>query len=332
MVDRVYGVARRLNNILLTILLTARLFVAIFPAMHVGQDYLEIAILLLCGARFVFLVADLVRGAMTWRRAMFPAIVLLGVVAAFGGYQSRLLMKIAAGLAEAGILGFAIAVAVSRSRDDTRPFEERLIDRLQLFVPLQLARFAVSEMLILHAAVTGLFRRGRKSPQGYSYVENSIFRIMPLLILFGSPADVFIIDLVLRALHVKGWLWTALLTGSDLYLLLWTYGMLVTMRERPHEITERYLRVYKGIFGNAAIALDSIEAAALVPQAKAGKTEGCADLSLRGTSKVEIRLSRPTRVVRWFVPEPEQISCVTVSADDPNVFCRAIAQNRSATP
>ncbi len=329
MVERVYGIARRLNNILLTILLTARLFTATFPSLHFEQGTLEIGILLLCGMRLVFLVADTVQGATTLQRAMFPAIVLLGVVAVFSGYQSRLLVKISAGLAEAGILGFAIAVAVSRSKDDTRPLEEQLIDRLQQFVPLPLARFMVTEMLIVRAAVTGLFWRVRVAPGSFSYAENSFFKILPVLLLFTSPPDIFMMNLILRALNLKGWLWSALLTGSDLYLVVWAYGYLVTMRERPHEIAGRYLRVYKGIFGHAAIALDSIEEAAVLPQIKRRGMDGCADLSLRGTSKIEIRLSRPARVVKWFVPERQQISCVTISADDPGALCSAIVHHRS---
>ncbi len=327
---RAYETARRLTNILLSGLLAARLLAALFPALRFGLDHLEIFILLLCGLRFVFLALDLAGGAMTWRRAIFPVIVLLAVVAIVGGHQSQMLVKVAAGLAEVGILGFVIAVAMSRKEGDSRPLEERLIDNMQRFVPMQLARFMVTEMLIVWAAATGPFRRGGKMNRGFSYTENSFSRILPVLLLFTSPPDIFMMNLILRALNLKGWLWSAALTGSDIYLVIWAYGYLVTMRERPHEIAGHYLRVYKGIFGNAAIALDTIQSAVLLPTATRGKRQGCADLSLRGTPKIEIRFSKPARVVKWFMPDPAEISCVTVSADDPNGFCRAIEHHRAA--
>ncbi|MDE1938227.1 MAG: hypothetical protein KGI68_04330 [Alphaproteobacteria bacterium] len=325
MSDRLYRNVRSLCNILLSVFVAARLLAAVLPVWSSQNDRLGIAVLLLCGLRLVFILIDLARGTQQWQRAILPSLILLALVAMFGGPQSRLLVKIAAATVEAGILLFVIYVAASRRKDDGRRLEERLIERLQLFVPLPFARFLVAELLIVRAAIGGLFRRGRGAPRGFSYVENSIFPVLPLIILFCSPVDLVLVHLVLR---LKGLLWTAVLSGTDLYAVIWAYGTLLTMRARPHEITGEHLHVYKGLFGHAAIALDSIQSTAVLPRSKSPKREGHADLSLRGTSKVEIRLGKPAQVVTWFVPDPRRFLSVTVSADGPDALCRAIERRR----
>lgn len=328
----VYRIVRGLNDALLAFFLIARLLSPYFPAWSSQQYRLGIAILLLCGARFVFVLIDLARGALLWQRAIFSFFILLAVASMFGGHWSSVLVKIAAAMAETGILAFVIYTAATHRKDDRRSLEERLIEWMQMFFPLPLARIAVSEMMIFRAAIVGLFRRRQRAPQGFSYVESSLYRILPLLLLFGAPPDIFITGLVLKALKVNGLIWPALLAGTYFYTVVWAYGTLVTMRARPHEITSKYLHVRKGIFGSAAIALDSIRSATALPPSKSRKREGTADLSLRGTSKIEIQLSKPTQVTKWFVPDMGRFLCVTVSADDPHAMCRAIERHRIDSP
>jgi len=279
---RFYNAIRSLCNLLLSCSLVAKLLAMAFPAWAFVQNQLGLAVLILCGLRLVFILIDLARGAMRWQRSIFPSIILLALVSIFGGGQSTLLVKIAAAALEIGVLGSVIYIAATGEKAGNRSFEERLMERVQLFIPISLARYLVAETLILRAAFVGLFGRSGNVPQGFGYVENSIFRVLPLIILFCSPVDIVLVHIVLR---IKSPVWTTILIGTDIYALAWAYGSLVTMRLRPHEIVGKYLHVHKGIYECASIALASIRSITVLPRSRIEKKEGDADLSLRGTSK-----------------------------------------------
>lgn len=320
----IYRSARALCSILLSLLVAAKLLQGVLPAWLAHERELGSGILLLCGIRLAFVLTDVARGAIGWRRAILPCVVLVAVVSIFSGATSPLFAKLAAGLAELGVLAIAAYVAAPGAKESAVPFEERLFERVQLFLPPSFASILVAEVTILRAAIGGLFRRAAV-PLGFGYAENSLFRVLPLIVLFCSPVDIVLVHVIF---HLRGPLWTAMLIGADIYALAWAYGTLVTMRARPHQLRDGHLFVYKGIYARAAIALDSIQSAIALPPSRARRAEVGADLSLRGTAKVEIRLARPAQVVKWFVPVPQPVFNVTISADDPGALCSALERHR----
>ncbi len=320
----------RLSSVLLAIFLVARLTFSFVPTPIMSQNRLTTIVMALCAIRFTFLVIDLARRTRTWQSMIFPSLILLVLVATLGGHQFSLLAKVAAMAAELTILTAIIYLVRKPKLNDDRPLDERLTAQLRILIPLPVARLMVTEMMIMRAAFSAILRRRRGTLEGFSYAETSTFRILPLLILLASPVDVVIIDLVLRALRVTGEVWTLALTASDIYLLIWTYGMLAAMRERPHTITDKNLRVHKGIFGHAVIALETIAQASVVSASRRARKDS-EDLSVRGAAKVELTLTKPVQVVKWFVPEPTKASSVMISADNPGALCRALKADLRAS-
>ncbi|MDE2181699.1 MAG: hypothetical protein KGJ78_01620 [Alphaproteobacteria bacterium] len=325
-----YAIIAKVCNVLLTIFLIARLASSFTPALTQQQHLITTTVVVLCDIRFVLILIDLVRGARPWQSAIFPSIVLLVLMAAFGEQQSALLAKVAAATAELGVLAVIVYLAARPKEKDDRPLEERLTAQLRILIPLPLARIMVTEMMIVRAAVSSLLRRRDVKPDGFSYAETSAFKVLPLLLLLASPVDIALTDLVLRAFHVTGEIWAAALAATDVYAIIWIYGMLVTMRERPHAIADEHLQVYKGIFAHAAISLETITSANVMRRSKRARN-GSEDLSVRGATKIELTLKRPVEVTKWFVPDSASALSVTISADDPGALCRALKANTGAS-
>ena len=325
-----YATVAKLCSILLTTFLAARVASSFIPALSQQQQLLTTTVLVLCGMRFALIVVDLVRGIRPWQRAIFPSIVLLVLLATFAGQDSALLAKVAAAIVEVGLLAVIVYLAARPKQKDDRPLEQRLTAQLQTMIPLQVARIMVTEMVILRAAASTFLHRRRSTPEGFSYAETSVFKILPLLLLVAAPVDIAITDLVLMAFHVTGEIWAVALVATDVYAIVWTFGMLATMRERPHAITDELLQVYKGIFGHAAIALETIASANVLHRSQGVRADS-EDLSVRGTAKIELTLKKPVEVTKWFVPDSVRVLSVTLSADNPNALCQALKGNNGTS-
>jgi hypothetical protein len=316
----VYRLARSICTAALLALVASRLLFGGFLAWRLGAAELGTALLVLCVGRFCFVVADVATQAIGWQRAILPLLLLLTTGALLGGPGSALFAKIFAAAAEvAGLVLLYVASTTAIGRDN-QLFEDRLFEKAQRFIPPMPARIMVAEITTLRAAVLGLVGRAEKA-DGFGYVENSLFRVLPLIILFCSPADILLVH-VLLGLH--GLLWTAILIGLDVYALAWAYGTLRATRARPHRIAGRFLFVHKGIYARAAIELNSIRSAVPHKRSKRVKEAGAADLSIRGTEQVEILLDKPAHLIKWFAADPKPVLSIVISADDPSGLCRAI--------
>ena len=215
-----YATVAKLCSILLTTFLAARVASSFIPALSQQQQLLTTTVLVLCGMRFALIVVDLVRGIRPWQRAIFPSIVLLVLLATFAGQDSALLAKVAAAIVEVGLLAVIVYLAARPKQKDDRPLEQRLTAQLQTMIPLQVARIMVTEMVILRAAASTFLHRRRSTPEGFSYTETSVFKILPLLLLVAAPVDIAITDLVLMAFHVTGEIWAVALVATDVYARL----------------------------------------------------------------------------------------------------------------
>lgn len=320
-------------DVALWVLVLARGAALRVPSWEIWSGGIRAALIVLLAVRVVFLLTAVHRRALPWRRVVFPAFVLVNVLCIAVNVASATLMTVAMMLLELGIL--LIIICIAGAQDAGRGFEERTADRLQLYFPPLFARYVTAEMAIIRAVLHAVTGRGRPCVPGageFGYVENSRFVILPLLALFCTPVDMLAVDLTLRVMKVTGMLWPLLLGGLNIYMVIWAYGTLSTMRARPHAVTDTHLRVRKGIYKQADIPLDSIESARPLPSVKTNKEKGAADFSLRGVPRVEIRLREPARITTCFVPDSLPVSRVILAADDPDGLCRAIGLRCGALP
>ena len=291
--------------------------------------------LLFCGARLLILALDFCAGLIVWQRILLPAAVILGFATAFLGNTSPLIAKAISGVAEVAVLCAVVYLIKRPSRSNCNPFEFRLLEAFELFFPAKIARFAVAELVIVRSAVSGFASIFKPVPvTGFGYVENSFLPMLPILVLLCSPADLLLVHVILK---IKGFWWTFFLAFIDIWTLLWLYGLAVSMRLRPHRIADGSLYVCKGFLACANIQLDLIRSvsvekteslAPLWKQLLRSRKDG-ADLTVPGAPAIELRLSRPVAVTKWFRFEPTSSSIVRISSDQPDILCTEIQRAKS---
>ena len=281
---------------------------------------------MLAGARLLLLFVEVASGALRWQRALLPCLIFLGLAALFVGSQWRWLAKVVAAIAEAIILAVIIYGFRQRHGSDQRPLEMRVLEIAGLFLPEMAARTFTGEMILLRSAWLGVTRRvSQMTPEGFGYVQGSLLPVLPLIVLLGSPADLFLIREILR---IKSPIWTAILTLLDLWAVAWLYGLVVTMRLRPHQLIGGQLHVHKGFLAWATIDLSTIKSMTVIGPGVEIKAHRPplhnADLSIPGGPKVEFELTRPVTVEHWFARRPRAATNIWISVEDAQGLCSAI--------
>lgn len=277
------------------------------------MTWVRYAILLIAAVRIGFVIARLRRAPKSWTQAILPAVIL--GFAPGGSYAARFVVL------EALALGIAAYAIVDSIRNPTpHPMaEDRIAAALARFFPTFASRWIAVEMMILYYAFYGVFNLFRiPARPGFGYTAEANIRFLPLIFVVAGPPEVLVLDAVIPVRLVVLRLCLHIL---EVWAFLWIYGLYVSMRLRPHVIEDGVLRVFKGILGSAAIAVEDIREIEVNAAIEKGPVR--AALSLRGTATATIHLSRPVHVTRLFGTRVTSATTVTVSADDPVRFREA---------
>lgn len=323
-------VLRKILTLSFVTSLALRILARYWPEWSGSLDWVVVAA---GGARVLMPLIAIARGKTPWQRGIVPAVLYLSVVSVFAGSESRLLAKAAAVATEIAILGTVLYLARAGNRQNAGPVEERILERMELFFPPLAARLITGEAVILRTAALGIAGRCRSAPPGFGYVESSLLPWLPWIMVLGTPADFLLLHFLppLRSAS-----WTFALTLLDVWAIAWTYGLVISMRLRPHRLVDGRLQVYKGILGRAAIDVANLQSVEIVPHDGAGRASKLgrdgADLSVKGAAQLDLELSEPVETLHWFRPAPRNCRWIRISADDAGALREAIDAARPITP
>jgi len=303
---------------------------------HPALTWITISLVVLLALRLVALIGDWRRGRVSGLRILLPAVLLvegLGLIQDPGSAVApnlALQLRMGTALALEGLLLFLAVRAVreARSLPGTWP-EDRIATAFEAFVPPRAARLMALELVMLGSAFRFLLGGFREAaPAGFSHHREAALRAILPAVPLMIPGDF----LLMRALStgLPPWLrWT--LHGSTVYAVLWLVGLYATLKARPHQLRNDQLELHLGLMKSAKVPASQILSASPLPEfeddwARHAYMKGVAKLVAKGNAVLELKLSKPIRVMGLLGPgRPTQR--LAVSVDDPSAFLAALGQS-----
>ena len=198
---------------------------------------------------------------------------------------------------------------------------------LEVFLPAKVARVLASELKLWFYLVLWVSRQGRRSYGDFTYHKKSILGPFLVLLLFTTPAEVFLIELLLP------WTWLKwVLVIAAVYAFFWVVGLYASMAKLPHRLGESGIRLSYGIMGRADVPYANISGVARERNTeglrgdgmKIRKTESAAYMAVGGGTDVVLRLRNPQALQGWFsatVP----VETIHLAADEPERLVRELS-------
>ncbi|MBZ5524868.1 MAG: hypothetical protein LAP21_21765 [Acidobacteriia bacterium] len=269
------------------------------------------------------ILADVIGRKVPWGRLVLPGLIIYLLVRITLGQSSRLQSQIIGAALELGaVAGVIVFVLLRWNQFKSIPHLEDVFESIFLqFLPDNLARYSARELVLLWEGLKFCFRgfRAAAPAEGFSYVEQSYIKMLPLLIVIGLLTEGLAYELlahnhpVLRlVMHVV-----------EVWAVLWCFGMYATMKSRPHQISEALVHLRCGVFSSCEFDpriladVQSDDSYDLPPKNEVAR------MIVKGGPKLKIQLREPVRVVRAFA-DPARFSQLMVSADDPAAFREAL--------
>ncbi|WP_218081190.1 hypothetical protein [Anthocerotibacter panamensis] len=316
------------------------LFRHLFPSFiwaGYSVDFLGGALILfVCLARLCMVVFEVFNKRLPWTQIILPTIILSELSLLFSGRTSHESFVILLGIGEATllILGIVITLQKLRNSSKNRSFEDVLEQSLLLFLPSQLVPWTKAEIIILYSALHSMGNGFRVDPfSGYGYAQSSLLQSIPIMLLVTALPEILIVEIVIHAQPV--WL-KIIVVVVEVWAILWTYGLYLTMINRPHQITSREVLFYRGILNQIHIPLVNIEDASPLPstatvrQLRRTHDHKTGWLTVPGSPLLKVTLKEPLVFPKHHENKKfEDIVYFIVSSDDPAKFCQAILQAKS---
>jgi hypothetical protein len=270
-------------------------------------------------------------GSIPWQRLLLPVFSL--VVFLFASIYSMDLTVLALFSILPEVLLIAFGIVVFRFRKKGINFEqESLEETLTLFLPETLARFLVIELIVIHAALSTALKGFKISNvPGYRYDETSIFPYLIAILMVSTPADILLIEIMIKSWPLPVHL---LHIGLSIYIIPLIYGIYVTTRINPHQVNSDIVHLKQGVFGRADFPLKFVVSAKVLPakvaeqltSKKKGRDTSYAQLLFPQmepqTQVVEILLSQEINVRKTFGDLVSRK--LLVSIDEPVPFLAAL--------
>lgn len=199
-----------------------------------------------------------------------------------------------------------VVVAVRRYRGDRRvgldPWAA-MENGLEVLLPRKVARVVATEPKLWFYLWTWLLRRVRRGDNDFSYHGGSLLGPLLVVMLFTTPVEVLLIELLLP------WAWLRwLLLILAVYGFFWICGLYASLVALPHHLGDTKVRVSYGILAQAQIAYGDITQVDLDRRNVLGdglrmaRNENTACLVVGGNTNVTLRLRKiaNTPVPRWL--------------------------------
>ncbi|WP_414517056.1 hypothetical protein [Nostoc sp. PCC 9305] len=299
---------------------------AIFFA-RTGVFWASFLVFVICFSRIIFTLVDVCYARLPWTRIIIPAVIFLELGLLLFGKASR---EITAGvIAVVEILlilaGIFVAMRQRHDRKAEEPREIAIMKVLFLFLPIALAKWTAYEIVIIGSAVYAILHRfSIPDKTGYGYVKNSNFRFLSITLLISLIPELLLFQSLIR---INFTILGVLLFLAHLWTILWTLGIYVTMKRRPHQITSTEIQINRGILSHTRFPTTAVETvrplvANFIPCRTLNKD--VAFFTVKGSPIVEITLNRPVAVFSLFGKSEHQAKRLFVSANNPGEFCQAI--------
>ncbi|MBB2170833.1 hypothetical protein [Gluconacetobacter asukensis] len=283
--------------------------------------------------RLLGILLDVYRGDSRWSHLIFPSGMMLICAIYASGTQIQSQARLLVACVEL-LLVFIAIKSFTRNTNNKFIFPEQIIlEKAEAFFPPRTARILATELVVIVSIFSGIRRsypRDIQHATRFGYTDNAILRWIPLILVFCSPVDIGLTHLALRALHTNAAKWTLLILFADIYTIIWIFGILEAMRQRPHYITENKLVVFRGPYKRAEIDLAQILSVEVVETPSKRSIPGAEKMTLKGVPTVQIQLNRPIHLVRWLKIDPTPISTFLVAADQPRALHEAVMASKKS--
>ncbi|NBE99968.1 hypothetical protein FE391_41425 [Nonomuraea sp. KC401] len=172
-----------------------------------------------------------------------------------------------------------------------------------------------------------IVRRPHGVPPGasaFSYAKEQAF--MLTLMLFAMAIETVVVDLLLVALGVPGWLRYAVLV-ADLYGLLFAVMLAAASANRPHVVTDGELRIRYAAYFDVRVPLDRIVSVRtgrnLNEESMISVADGRLAVAVGSQTNLTVELDGPVTVVRPLGRRAE-VTSIRFFADDPEAVPAAL--------
>lgn len=202
---------------------------------------------------------------------------------------------------------------------------------LEVFLPAKLARVAASEPKLWYCLWRWLTRQVRPGDCDFTYHRKSILGPLLVVLLFTTPAELLLIEILLP------WAWLRwLLFILALYAFFWVWGLYASLVALPHTVSSAGIRLAYGILAQAHIAFDDIVGVELSRRSTSGeglkvaRGENAAFFAVGGATDVTFRLRNPRAVQGWLGPT-RPVTAVHLAADEPERLAHEISKRLEAS-
>jgi hypothetical protein len=205
---------------------------------------------------------------------------------------------------------------------------------LEILLPKVVSRVLTSELKLWYCLGIWLLKRTPKSENYFTYHKSSVLRIMPIVFLFTTPIEVFLLELILP------WTWLQwLLIVIAVYAFFWIAGLYASMVSLPHELGDSAVRLSYGILARAEIPYTDIENVTLSRNSegtgrdglKVPKKEAVAQFVVGGNTNVTLKLKRSIEIQGWLGPTAP-VSSINIAVDEPERFVNWVKKMVATSP
>jgi hypothetical protein len=223
----------------------------------------------------------------------------------------------------------AMVLHYRRGRRAGLDIEAAIEDGLAVIFPRPVARVIALEPRVFLNLWRWLFHRRPLAANEFAYSKRSPVGPLLGLILFTTPIEVFLFELLIP------WAWLrVLLAVLAVYGVLWIAGYAASLHTLPHRVDAGALRLHYGLLGRIAIPYDVIESVELAPTKMLGnRSEGVYVLrdkevgyfSVGSKADVLLRLRTPLAIERLVAASPP-VRTIYAAVDDPTGFVRLVRE------
>jgi hypothetical protein len=205
---------------------------------------------------------------------------------------------------------------------------------MEIILPKVVSRVLASEIKLWYCLGIWLFRRNPKSENYFTYHKSSILRIMPVVFLFTTPVEVFLLELIIP------WTWLQwLLIVVAVYSFFWIAGLYASMVSLPHELGYSAVRLSYGILARVEIPYTDIENVTLSRSSdgtirdglKVQKKAAVAQFVVGGNTNVTLKLKRSLEIQGWL-GRTAPVSSISIAVDEPERFVNSVRKMVETSP
>ena len=166
-------------------------------------------------------------------------------------------------------------------------------------------------------------------PSGFTYVAESIWLIVPLLLIFGLPPDAIVRHLLVPPRYVA---WNLAIDALAIVSTLWICGLVGSMARIPHVVDDEKVRLHLGAFAHIETTPSNVASATALRNAgrralRRDRKNG-AFVALSGSGVVRIGFVRSVKAHRYPFLRPRLVKTALVSSDRPDELVAALEAAR----